>query len=271
VNNLLPPDQPLPPERLFPAPDTLFDRTGMHSSYTFVQPGRADSATDAASGAFVQGFFELLGIQVSTAGRGPAVLSSVNPLYQFRTAVDADGVDRRVFPFSGINESEVQLAISGTINVKRLVLGPSSHAVGHPTLEFNDRRSGRHLYVTAMTYGTPDPNADFLAADATTGIVIVGTTMRANTTFGRNLGIPVLPMRSGFAAENYWGWGGRFDYRIDRAEFQRILDAARTVDPLLSGDVRDYLLDNFHFNNEIAGDGEIGLNLAGFKLQILRR
>ena len=45
----------------------------------------------------------------------------------------------------------------------------------------------------------------------------------------------------------------------------------RTVDAALSADVRDYIMDNYHFNNEVVGDGEIGVNLAGYKLQLLRR
>ena len=48
-------------------------------------------------------------------------------------------------------------------------------------------------------------------------------------------------------------------------------DAARTVDGALSANPADYLLDNYHFNNEVYGDGEIGMNLGGFRLEIVRR
>jgi hypothetical protein len=58
---------------------------------------------------------------------------------------------------------------------------------------------------------------------------------------------------------------------VDEAQFQRILDAARTVDAALSASAADYLLDNFHFNNEVFGDGEIGINLAGYTLELVRR
>ncbi len=51
----------------------------------------------------------------------------------------------------------------------------------------------------------------------------------------------------------------------------RVLDAARTLDPALSADPADYLLDNFHFNNEVFGDGEIGINLADYKVELIRR
>lgn len=166
----------------------------------------------------------------------------------------------------------MQLVVSGTVNVKRLrVANASSHAYGHPTLEFIDQRSGKHLYFTVLVYGTIPTHGDYLAPDVGTGKVIVGTTLRPGTPYGRSLGIPTLPTPSGFVSENYWGWGGPFDFRIDRAEFERIVNAARTVDAALSADIRDYLVDNFHFNNEVVGDGEIGLNLADFKLQLLRR
>ena len=38
--------------------------------------------------------------------------------------------------------------------------------------------------------------------------------------------------------------------------------AARTVEPALSPDPVDYVFDDSHFNNEIAGDGEIGVTLG---------
>lgn len=271
VNNLVPPSYQLPPQRVdLVAPD-FFERTGFASSINFVQPARSGSAAEAAEGAFVQGAPYLMGIHVATPGRGGSLYSSVNPLYQFRTAIDADGRDRRYFPWATAYESEVQLSVSGVINVKRLRTAPGSHAYGHPTLEFIDQRSGRHLYFTALTYGTVDPNADYLAPDVGTGKVIVGTTFRASTPYGRHAGIPTLHTPSPFQSGNYWGWGGAFDFRIDRAEFQRIVNAARTVDPALSADPRDYMFDNFHFCNEVVGDGEIGLNLADFKVQVLRR
>jgi hypothetical protein len=83
--------------------------------------------------------------------------------------------------------------------------------------------------------------------------------------------LPTLPTPSGFVSPNFWGWGGYFEFRMDRAQFQRVIDAARTVDPALSSSPADYLVDNFHFNNEVYGDGEIGVNLADFTLELLRR
>jgi hypothetical protein len=232
------------------------------------------SADTSPGFAFVQQAGDTLGIHVDTTGRGPSMYSSVNPLYQMHTTVETGAFDDRFFPWAG-RESEVQLAVSFTLNVKTIATrSAGSAAYGHPTVEFIDQRSGRHLYFTVATYGTPPAlpgPPDYLAPDVSTGKVIVGTTFRADTPFGRSIGLSTLDTPSGFVAPNPWGWGGAFELRMDRAEFQKVLDAARTVDPALSAAPADYLVDNFHFNNEVFGDGEIGINLASYTLQLLRR
>jgi len=168
----------------------------------------------------------------------------------------------------------VEPALQFTLNVKSIqAFTPGSAAYGHPTIELIDQRSGHHLYFTVITYGTPPavPAGDYLAPDVGTGKVIVGTTFRADSPYGRSLGLPTLATPSGFVPPNPWGWGGYFELRMDRDEFQNVLDAARTIDTALSPSPADYLIDNFHFNNEVYGDGEIGINLAGYTLQLLRR
>jgi hypothetical protein len=268
VNNL-----PVP-SLLFPksggtTPRDFVDLTGQAmSTRLFVVPGA--SAPDLPEYAFVEDAGSTIGIHVDTRGRGPASLSSVNPLYQFHTGVDAGRFDDRFFPF-GPSESAVQLAVHFTLNVKSIgTRGAGSAAYGHPTLELIDQRSAHHLYFTVLTYGTVAP-ADFLGVDSSTGKAIVGTTFRAQTPYGRSMALPTLFTPSGFVPDNPWGWGGYFEFRVDRTEFQRILDAARTLDPALSASPADYLLDNFHFNDEVAGDGAIGINLADYTLELLRR
>lgn len=253
-------------------PRDFFERTGMSSLLNYVVHGSGLQA--AVENVFVQSGTgsrtSLLGIHVDTRSRGAATLSSVNPLYQLRTTVAPGAFDTRFFPWAPA-EDAVQLKVSYVANVKRIeVRNAQSHAFGHPTLEFTDRRSGRNLYFTALTYGTVSPN-DVLVVDGSTGKVIVGSSLGATSPYLRNFGLPSLYTPPGFVAPNYWGWGGAFEFRIDRGEFQRVLDAARTLDPALSSDPADYLLDNFHFNNEVFGDGEIGLNLADFKVELVRR
>jgi len=221
---------------------------------------------------FVQQWSNAYGVHVDTIQRGTAVYTSVNPLYQFKTAVDANGADARVFPFrQGAFYKDAELSVKFQAFVKTVNLRNSvSAAYGHPTLEFIDQRSGRHVYFTVLTYGTVAAG-DYLAPDVATGKVIVGTTFRSSSPYIRNFGTWTFPTPSGFVAENVWGRGGPFEFRMNRDEFTRVLQSARSVDASLSANPDDYLLDNFHFNNEVYGDGEIGMNIAGFRMEIVAR
>lgn len=250
----------------------FFDWTGLDTPFNYVVPGQQ------AGDVFVQGSASpgvatsTFGIRVSSASRGAWEEVAVNPLYQLRTTREADGRDLRFFPF-GRAEGATQLRVSWTARVKRIVIGtPGSHAFGHPTLEFTDTKSGKNLYFTMLSYGTqpPDDN-DYLAADLFTGKVIVGTTLRAASPYLRNFGLASLRLPLGFASPDPFGYGGAFEFRVDRAEFQRVLEAARRLDPAFSSDPADFLLDNFHFNNEVYREGDLGLTLADFKLELVRR
>ena len=271
INNL-PVPSTLYPTTAGSTPIAFTDITGQPSSTRlFVVP---PASVDESKLAFVQDAGNTIGVHVDTDGRGATPYSSVNPLYQMHSTADPGTFDDRFFPFAG-REGEVELAIRFTLNVKSIgAFTPGSAAYGHPTIEFIDQRSGHHLYFTVMTYGTPPavPAGDYLAPDVSTGKVIVGTTFRPGTPYGRSLGLSTLALpSSGFVSPNPWGWGGAFEFRVNRDEFQNVLNAARTVDAALSASPTDYLVDNFHFNNEVFGDGEIGLNLAGYTLELLRR
>lgn len=268
LNNLPVPSAMLSLAPTFAMPIDFFNVTGMQSSFVHVE--NLSTAADESRDVFVQGGGSLLGIHVDTRQRGAAAFSSVNPLYQFHTTIEPGRFDDRFFPWMRY-ESDVQLAVRFTLNVKTVNLrGTGSAAFGHPTLEFIDQRSGRHLYFTVQTYGTV-AFGDFVAPDVVTRKVIVSTTFRGDSPYLRSFGLPPLPTPSGFVSPNFWGWGGPFEFRMDRREFQRVVDAARTVDPALSAAPEDYLMDAFHFNNEVYGDGEIGINLDGFTLELLRR
>jgi uncharacterized protein DUF5648 len=250
----------------------FFDKTGLDVSgdATRVLPG--DLSPAAASNVFVQGGGDyIMGIHVDTRSRGAAALSGVRPLYRFHTGVAAGASDQRFFPWSGPREDDVQLSLSFRLNVKRLdVRTPGGHAYGHPTIEFVDQRSGKHLYFTALTYGTVG-QADILMRDMGTGTTIVGTTLRPENPYLRNLGTGTLALGSGFVSQAPAGFGGAFSFAMDRGEFQRVIDAARNVETALSPDPGDYLVASFQFKNEVFGDGEIGLNLDGLVLQLLHR
>jgi Repeat of unknown function (DUF5648) len=251
----------------------LLPYTGVASNYAFA-PRPTATVAELVRDVFVQGGGYYIGLHVDTRSRGASIFSSVNPLYQFRTDAGDGGVDPRFFPWATGLPFETQLSISESLGLARLNLrSPGSHAYGHPPLEFIDRRSGLHLYFTVLAYSTTAPSeADYLARDVATAKVIVGTAHRPGAgAYGRSVGASTAFTHSGYAAGSGTPLGGTFDFRIDRAEFQRVVDAARQLEPALSPDPADYLVDNFHFNNEVYGDGEIGLNLAHVTLRLLRR
>jgi hypothetical protein len=263
VNNL-----PIPRTPLFSSNDEtmpFWRLTDVISSLVFVT--RLAPIEVAAADVFVQGVAPYYGIHVDTKGKAVPALSSLNPLYQFPSEAAAPA--RRFYPWRANYPFDTELSIQWFMEVRRIeARGPDSHAYGHPTLEFIDEKSGRHLYFTVLAYGTI-AGGDYLALDVGSGKVIVGTTPRADTPYGRSLRDDWMPVARSFDAGN--GSTNRaFDFRIDRSEFLRILAAARSVDPQLSADPGDYLMDNFHFNNEVYGDGEIGMRIA-LTLNVLRR
>jgi len=250
----------------------FFDRTGLFTSTALVVDPSLPAPL-ASADVFVQRMDApaALGIHVDTVNRKASLFSSVNPLYQFHNSAGPGLRDDRFFPFAGY-ESAAELAISFELHVRRIRLrSPDSAAYGHPTLEFVDTRSGHHVYFTVLAYGTVPPT-DYLAPDVGTGKVIVGTTFRPDASYGRSVRDSMLVTPDGFDDPDIsLASHGNFEFRMNRAEFAAALAAARTVDPAVSSDPADYLMDNFHFNNEVFGDGEIGITLTNYRLQLLRR
>lgn len=274
VNNLRTPDKlvriapPVAPGA--PSGFEYSERTGVYAYDAYVVDTSLPQAS-AAADVFVQQTDAAIGLHVDTLHRGPNSLSSVNPLYQLHNSSGPGLRDDRFFPF-GAYASDVELALSFELSVRRLALrGTDSAAYGHPTLEFVDVKSGHHVYFTVLTYGTV-PDSDYLAVDTSTGKVIVGTAFRPNASYGRSLGDNWLPIRDGFDDPNQGPANhGRFEFRMTRDDFRKVIADARRLDPAISTDPADYLLDNFHFNNEVAGDGEIGLWLTDYTVKLLRR
>jgi hypothetical protein len=269
VNNLPAPGSLLKTPTL-PQDAPFFERTGYQADEVHVLDAAQGAST--ASDVFVQGrAVQEIGIHIDTRSRGPNAGSSINPLYQLSTTVAPGQPDLRFFPF-GAYESDVQLAVSFNVFVKTIqVRSAGGSAFGHTTLELIDQRSGKHVYFTTLAYGTIDAVPVFVAFDTGTGRPIVGTSMRADSPYIRPFGLPSLPTPSGFVSPHPWGWGGEFEFRVDRAEFKRIIDSWRTLVPELSTDPADYFFDTIHFNNEIGGDGEIGIWLRDYQVQLVRR
>jgi hypothetical protein len=274
VNNLRAPDNlvhvspPIAPGA--PAGREYSDRTGVFTSDAYVVDASLPQATSAQD-VFVQQADNAIGLHVDTLHRGPSTLSSVNPLYQLHNSKGPGSRDDRFFPF-GAYESDVRLAVSFEIDVRRLnVRSTGGAAYGHPTLEFVDTKSGRHVYFTVLTYGTVPPGSG-VAIDTGTGKVIVGTTFGPNAAYGRSLGDKVMPLPLQYDEPNQTlANHGNFAFSMTRDDFRKVIADARTLDGALSTDPADYLLDNFHFNNEVFGDGEIGLWLTNYTVALLRR
>lgn len=230
--------------------------TGAVAAHSFVQ-------TTFASGQF--------GIRVSPLDRTIGALASINPLYQFTTSAPPPGAaDARVFPWRHGLQND--LVVSFNLRVKTaLRSGAGSQAYGHPTLQFYDTLGGQHLYVTLGAYGTgvdtvPD---NLVAVDSATNRVIVGTAFRADPLFGKRLaGSFLVCDRAGARGTCDQPASDAFAFRIDRESFRKVVGIARSLRPQLSENPADYLLANFHFNNEIHLSAELGLALANYKLEL---
>jgi hypothetical protein len=212
-----------------------------------------------------------IGIHVSALDRTVGTLASINPLYQMSTAAPASWqTDARVFPWAWAHDNQID--VSFDLHVQMVRRGDSSsHAYGHPTLQFRDLRSGHQLYVTLGAFGTNVTNIedDYTAIDGGTGRVIVGTNFRADPAFGRRISGEAM-ICHGDATSGDCGMSGAqpYHFRIRRADFPVILERARALDPALSTDPADYILANFHFNDEIFGDAQLGLTLADYRLDV---
>ncbi len=244
-------------------------RTGLASGTVYAVDGPGIDA--AAANAFVQLSGDTtFGIHVDTHSRGGANLSNINPIFQFERFAPGQGVpDERVAPWAGQYDTQVEVVISFELRLKRLETSVGSDAYGHPTLDVFDRRSGGHLYIIVMTYGTV-PAIDNVLRDGPDGNVIVATSFGPSQ-FGRRTSGETLRTPAPFISPDAQGTGGHFEFRFDAAEFRRILQAARTLEPGLSAEPADYFFDDYHFNNEIAGGGEIGLTLGAMTLELRRR
>jgi hypothetical protein len=213
----------------------------------------------------------IFGMHVSYLDRTRGELASINPLYQFRTtAPPANAPDERLFPWLYPVENEVVVSFSIDVRTIRRLNG-DSHTYGHPTLQFKDTTSGQQLYVTLGAFGTgvSEPPGDLLMMDTSTGRVIVGTAFRADPLFGKRLAGTFMHC-DGDANQGGCGTpsNGFFSFRITRDDFAKVLGLARTLNPQLSSDPMRYLLANFHFNNEIYREAELGLTLSNYTLKV---
>jgi hypothetical protein len=234
--------------------------TGMVSAFASVV-GYGDIRT-SVSRSFVQ-MLDLIpggGFFVTSADRTSGTSSSL------RTVSPAP-FPHTFRPFAGNYEVDPDFALTYSLFVKQ-VRG-TGEAYVQPIVTLLDMRSGKRLELSAGAIGTP-PASDFATRDAATGEVLVFASLFPGSPFGRSRGLPTLRTPHVFDADNYWGWGGDFEWRLNRGEFTRTLALARGVDSSLSTEPGDYAIESFGIKAEVVGDASIGFNLQRMKVAVER-
>jgi hypothetical protein len=173
-------------------------------------------------------------------------------------------------PFLANYEVDMDLALDYRLFVKRARVAevPGSEAYVQPLVTLRDERSGLRVTLSPGAIGTPSM-ADGTFREAATGDVTVFIALGASA-IGRSLGLPALRIPKSFDADNAWGWGGDFQYRINRTEFTRALERARAMEPRLSADPADYRVEALSLKGEVAGDSEIGYQVERMELSVVR-
>ncbi len=198
------------------------------------------------------------------------MLSSIDPIFEFDTLPPAPAaIDTRLVPFAGQDAANVEIALSFDHRVKRLTAAPNSLAYGQAVFTPVDLKAGVAFYFVVTAFGT-QPLVDNVLIDEATGQAIVETGFRVSP-YGRNFGAQSFATPSPFVSPSIEGTSGHYEFRFNVDEFRRVLAAVRTIDPRLSADPADYFFADYHFNTEVAGDGEIGETIANIEVRLLRR
>ncbi len=263
-------------------PQVYIDRTGFNGRFIFTQ-GDA-SLSDRSFGTFVQfGGPGQVGLHVNTGNRNTQGPSGLDVAYNLERFTAVGAVDRRLLPFRRTYDVPVELSMRFQVLVKTVDLSAGSHAGGRlrlVLLDMSERRLGvlpeeGRLDLVLQIYGDRIPGPDRVTREFSTltslGFPVVTTSIE-RTAFGR-LQIPgaFYETPGGFRTSIPWGNGAAFDYRIDRAALQRIVDAARALDPNYSPDVTQYQVLGYRIENDVEGPGRLGLNVMGVTLELLRR
>jgi len=225
----------------------------------------AESRDAAAKDVFVQlvrDFPDVFGLHLSTLSKGGLPYSSITPMK--RLAAEAGGVDRRLFAYAPRYATSYELRFTFEMGARPITLEPGSAGYGVGTIEFQDRESQLRVRLNMLAYGTAAA-AEFAARDPE-GVVIVGTSFRQGTPYGRSFGSGVqVPGRPPPAIGDV---RGTYAWFMKREEFARALAAARGIDSRLSADPANYFVRSFGVINEIAGSGEMSAVLLSIRLAL---
>jgi Repeat of unknown function (DUF5648) len=221
------------------------------SSRTFVQLTTVDGG-------------DQLGIHLNTADRLGSMHTSISPIRKLVTAAPSDGQpDPRLFPYRLRYGTPYEVYLRFFLGLTAFTASPGSSVDGAGSIEFLDTRSGRKLRLNAVAYGNL-PSAEYVTSDGATGMAVVATTFGRPSSLGRFVG-PMIDQATARTRDI----GQTFSASLNRAEFQAVIDLARTRDPNLSSDPADYAVDNIAQVNEVSGDGDIALFGVGPLIALL--
>jgi len=171
-------------------------------------------------------------------------------------------------PFAAGFEVDMDLVVKYSLFVKQ-VRAASGDAYVQPILTLVDKQSGKRLELSAGAIGTPLAS-DFATRDAATGEVMVFASLSPASRLGRSAGLPSLQTSHVFDSDHSWGFGGDFEWRVNRNEAAAVLALARSIDPSLSAEPGDYAFDKFGIKGEVVGDASIGYNLQQMSVSVVR-
>ena len=141
---------------------------------------------------------------------------------------------------------------------------PSAHAYGHPKIRWIDSRSGASFLMTLQTFGTL-PSGDFNGKQVGTGEAIVSTAFGPTPGFGTRLSGDYVQCDASPCKPDR---GAPFAFRIGYADMVEALARARSVDPRLSADPRDYSVGAFMFHVETFLDAQVGMSLYSAAMEV---
>jgi hypothetical protein len=109
------------------------------------------------------------------------------------------------------------------------------------------------------------PAGDFASLDTETGIPIVSTVFRPNPAFGQVVEGSFVACDGQTACIP----GGKsFRFRMNDADFGRLLARARLLDAALSEDPASYFIAQFRVHNETFGEAELGATIGWLQMDV---
>jgi hypothetical protein len=210
------------------------------------------------------------GFYVTSRDRIAGDVSSIRTIT--RGMIDSTAISNSIRQaFLPTFEVDMDLLVAYRLFVKHVSAeGPGNDAYVQALVSFVDNRSGKRLIVSPGAIGTP-VSGDVVVRDAASDDVLVYIALGPGfASVGRNTGLPSLTVPKIFGAFTSWGYGGDFAWRVNRGEFRTILARARALEPTLSDEPGDYVLEGIGMKGEVVGAASIGFNFQQASVSIVR-